>query len=228
VPPVAERPARELAYMVGSYFLIDIPIRAIEETAIGWVREEAAEYFGINRPSLITVAVFFWNGVMPAIGVFLLMLFYHRGNLKRQTAPLLANVVVATTRSSERDGFLPFLTALVGIAYFSFASLHGFSESQNKQEQPAARPDSRVDDILRQLSAVARLVILQSCSQKLQEINTQHDLNVMTNDAEDQVLHPEKYDTSSRTGRTGSPLPRCQSSINQIERIWRGVTQIRR
>src|ERR1700722_10586917 len=87
---LVDRPMRELAYMVSSYLLIEIPIRAVEETVISWCRDELANYFGITRPSFTTVITFIWNWIVPAVGVFILMLLYHRGNLQRQqqlTAP---------------------------------------------------------------------------------------------------------------------------------------------
>jgi hypothetical protein len=54
---------RELAYVVVTYLLIELPFRAAEELTISWVRDEVAGRLNINRPPVITVAVFIWNWI---------------------------------------------------------------------------------------------------------------------------------------------------------------------
>jgi hypothetical protein len=113
-----EQPLRELAYLFAGYLLIDIPIRAAEETVISWCREELASYLGVTRPSFTTVAAFLWHWIVPAIGILVIMVLYHRGNLRQNSA--LATPPSTDTRALElpRDSFLPWFMVMAAIALF--------------------------------------------------------------------------------------------------------------
>jgi hypothetical protein len=179
-----ERPARELAYMFAAYLLIDIPIRAAEETAISWIREGLASYLGIERPPLMLVFSFVWNWTLPLVGTILLMLAYHRGNLKRAAANVETEALPALDRSrtSERDsGFIPWLAVLVAIALFSVgvvtfnrqnaAGPQGLPGPQGAQGIPGppgpSVSDPRVDALQHRLNVLARLAFLEGCQQRL-------------------------------------------------------------
>jgi hypothetical protein len=109
-----ERPLRELAYAGVGYLLIDIPVKATEETVISWCREELADRFGIARPSAVSVTTFLWHWIAPLLGVLVMMLLYHRGNIGR-AAIVAPNGGIS--RPEERD-FLPWFMVLAAIALF--------------------------------------------------------------------------------------------------------------
>ena len=112
-----ERPLRESAYWLAGYLLIEIPIRAAEETVISWVREELASYLGISRPSIAAVATFLWQWVVPALGIFLVMLLYHRGNLRRASPAGATINATETPRLQDRD-FLLWFMVMSAVALF--------------------------------------------------------------------------------------------------------------
>jgi hypothetical protein len=113
---IYERPTRELAYAVVFYFFIHIFLQSIEESCVEWVRDEIAHFFGITRPSFMSVVTFIWNWVVPVLGTALLLFAYHRANLRQVHSHAASGETLE--RPFERDSFLPWFMVMSAIALF--------------------------------------------------------------------------------------------------------------